>query len=162
MTARQFEPDWYARVMKGTSAVVLACGPNGAGVKLWTRRRLFGHRDDEVLADNAMSALRIERPKLSPGDDPVIKALEAKNAAVRQRLDEIKKFAAGAPVIMNWTTRDMGTEPAKFDAEALGLPSALLDGADVILYVVRDGRITGDIDKCWVLKDAYSSEPRRA
>lgn len=160
MTARVFDPGWYARVMKGTSALVLACGPPGSGVKLWTRRRLFGHRDDEVLADRAMAALKFPAPKVGPGDDAFAKVAESRDIAVRSRLEEIRRFAAGAPVIMNWTTRDLGTDRSKYDAENLGMPAALIDGVDVILYVARDGRLTDDLAKCFVLKDAYSAEPR--
>jgi len=160
MKPRKFDPSWYAGVMKVTSAVVLACGPPGSGAKLWARRRLFGHRDDEVLADRAMAALDIPTPKVGPGDDPAEKAAEARDSAVRKRLAEIRKFAAGAPVIINWTTRDIGTDPAKLDSENLGLPGTLVDGVDVILYVLRDGRITDDAGKCFVLKDAFEAEPR--
>ena len=160
MPARRFDPAWYASVMKRTQAMVLACGPPGSGVRLWTRRRLLGHRDDEVLADRAMSALSFAAPAVGPGDDPVAKAEEAKNAAVRRRLEEIRRFAAGAPVVLNWTTRDIGTDPARYDAEGLGLPAALLDGVDVVLYVARDGHINDDPARCFVLKDAYSAEPR--
>jgi len=160
MNPRKFDPSWYAGVMKGTSAFVLACGPLGSGVKLWSRRRLFGHRDDEVMADRAMAALRIPAPKVGPGDDPAEKAMEARESAVRARVAEIRKFAAHAPVVMNWITRDLGTDPSRFDPENLGLPGALIDGADVILYVLRDGRITDDVGKCFVLKDAYTAEPR--
>lgn len=156
MKPQIFDPSWYARVMKSTSAVVLACGPTGSGVKLWSRRRLLGHRDDEVLADNAMAALDILVPKMGQGDNPTEKATEAKEVAVRKRLAEIRKFAASAPVIMNWTTRDLGVDPTNFDPENLGLPGALIDGVDVILYVMRDGRITDDITKCFVLKTVAS------
>ncbi len=158
--ARIFDPAWYAKVMKNTSAIILACGPPGSGVKLWTRRRLLGHRDNEVLADHAMDALRIDMPRVGPGDDPVTKVAEARDIAVTRRLDEIRRFAAGAPVILNWTTRDIGTDRSRFSAENLGLPGALLDGVDVILYIVRDGRMTDNIDKCHVLKEGFSSEPR--
>jgi len=157
---RRFDPAWYARVMKNTSALILACGPPGSGVKLWTRRRLLGHRDGEVLADHAMAALRIKTPRLEPGDDAVTKVAEARDMAVTRRLDEIRRFAAGAPVILNWITRDIGTDSSKFSAENLGLPGALLDGVDAILYIVRDGRMTDDIDKCYVLKEGFSSESR--
>jgi len=160
MKFKAFDPAWYARVMKSTSAVVLACGPLGSGVKLWSRRRLFGHRDDEVLADHAMAALDIPTPRVGPDDDPAEKAMEARDAAVRKRLAEIRKFAAGAPVIMNWSTRDLGTNPDRFDPESLGLPGSLIDDVDVILYVMRDGRMTDDSAKCFVLKDAYEAEPR--
>lgn len=157
---RRFDPAWYAKVMKNTSALILACGPPGSGVKLWTRRRLLGHRDDEVLADHAMAALRLDVPRIVPGDDPVTKVSEARDIAVTRRLDEIRIFAAGAPVILNWTTRDIGTDYSRFSAENLGLPGALLDGVDAILYIVRDGRLTDDIGKCYVLKEGFSSEPR--
>jgi hypothetical protein len=157
---KKFDPNWYTKVMKGTSALVLACGPIGSGVKLWTRRRLLGHRDDEVLADHAMAALHFDTPRVEPGDDPVTKVAESRDLAVKRRLAEIKKFAAGAPVVLNWTTRDLGVDAAKFSVENLGLPGALIDGVDVVLYVVRDGRMTDDIGKCFILKDSYTTEPR--
>ncbi len=156
----KFNPAWYARVMKNTSALILACGPPGSGVKLWTRRRLLGHRDGEVLADHAMAALRVDTPRVEPGDDLATKVAEAMDIAVTRRLDEIRRYAAGAPVILNWITRDIGTDSSRFSAENLGLPGALLDGVDAILYIVRDGRMTDDIGKCYVLKEGFSSEAR--
>jgi len=158
--ASRFDPAWYAKVMKNTSALILACGPPGSGVKLWTRRRLLGHRDGEVLADHAMAALRLDIPRIGPDDDPVTKVAEARDMAVTRRLDEIRRFAAGAPAILNWTTRDIGTDHSKMSAENLGLPGALLDGVDVILYIMRDGHMTDNIGKCCVLKEGFSSEPR--
>jgi len=158
--AKAFDPAWYAKVMKNTSALILACGPPGSGVKLWTRRRLLGHRDGEVLADHAMACLRLDMPRIAPGDDVVTRVAEVRDMAVTRRLDEIRRFAAGYPAILNWTTRDIGTNHSKFSAENLGLPGALLDGVDAILYVVRDGRMTDDIGKCYVLKEGFSSEPR--
>lgn len=158
--AKKFDPAWYAKVMKNTSGLILACGPLGSGATLWTRRRLLGHRDNEVLADNAMAALRIDIPRVGPDDDLVTKVAEAKDMAVTRRLDDIRRFAAGAPAILNWTTRDIGTDHSRFSAENLGLPGALIDGVDVILYIVRDGRITDDIGKCYVLKDGFASESR--
>ncbi len=158
--ARRFDPAWYAKVMRNTSALILACGPPGSGVKLWTRRRLLGHRDNEVLADHAMAALRLDMPRMGSGDDIVTKVAEARDIAVTRRLDEIRRFAAGAPAILNWTTRDIGTDHSRFSAENLGLPGALLDGVDAILYIMRDGRMTDDIGKCYVLKEGFSSEPR--
>lgn len=160
MKPRMFDQSWYAKVMKRTDGLVLACGPTGAGVRLWTRRLMLGHRDDEVLADQASAALRIPVPTVGPDDDPVVKAAEAKDAAVKERLAEIRKFAAGAPVVLNWTTRDLGTAAARFDVENLGLPGALIDGVNAVLYIMRDGRLTSYIDKCWILKDDYSAEPR--
>ena len=157
---RKFDPAWYAKVMRNTPAVILACGPMGSGVKLWTRRRLLGHRDDEVLADHAMSSLRLDMPRVGPGDDLVTKVAEARDMAVTQRLDEIRRFAAGGPVILNWTTRDIGIDHNRFSVENLGIPGALIDGVDAILYVMRNGVITDDIGKCYILKDGFSSESR--
>ena len=158
MKARQFDPGWYAKVMKNTTgAIVLVCGATGSGVRLFTHRRFLGHNHNEVLADRAEGAMRLAMPTISPGDDPIKAVAAAKNKAAKAILDDIRAYAAGAPAVVTWTSRNLGNDPDKFDLDNLGVPTVLTDEANAVLYIVSDRQLTDDLRRCWVLKDDYSA-----
>ena len=161
MKARPFDPGWYARVMKNTTgAIILVCGATGSGVRLFTHRRFLGHNYNEVLADRAEGAMRLAMPAISPDDDPMSALAAAKNKAAKAILDDIRAFAAGAPAVIPWTSRNLGNDPDKFDLDNLGVPTVLIDEANAVLYIISDRQLTDDLRRCWVLKDDYSAESR--